>query len=182
MRRWRGKRKPRFWFKEKPGQPQQESEERKDDHPVREETVEESGTEEAGGESVTEDGPVTEDPVQVMSEDDSKETETAHQMWLSEKVTSLETENRELKKALQEMETMLTLQEAASRQIEERCARLGNAITQVAEFVQQQNASIESSRASLSSLVEEVNTHRANFQKVGMIMQVHEQYICGVAL
>ena len=109
-----GKGGPRFWFKEKPDQPQQEPEERKDDHPVTEETVEESGTEEAGGESVTEDDPVTEDPVQVMSEDDSKERETAHQMWLSEKVTSLETENRELKKALQEMETRFTLQEAAS--------------------------------------------------------------------
>ena len=54
---------------------------------------------------------------------------------------------------------------------------LGNAITQVAVFVQQQNASIESSRALMSSLVEDVNIHRDNFQKVGMIMQVHEQSI-----
>ena len=51
------------------------------------------------------------------------------------------------------------------------------AIIQIAEVVQQQNAAIESSRALLSSLVEEVNTYRDNFQKVGMIMQVHEQYI-----
>ena len=51
------------------------------------------------------------------------------------------------------------------------------AIIQIAEVVQQQNAAIESSRALMSSLVEEVNTHRDNFQKVGMIMQVHEQYI-----
>ena len=29
----------------------------------------------------------------------------------------------------------------------------------------------------MSSLAEEVNTHRENFQKAGMIMQVHEQYI-----
>ena len=50
-------------------------------------------------------------------------------------------------------------------------------IVQIAEVVQLQNAAIESSRALMNSLVEEVNTHRDNFQKVGMIMQVHEQYI-----
>ena len=54
---------------------------------------------------------------------------------------------------------------------------LGNAITQVAVFVQQQNASIEGSRALMNSLVEEVNSHCDNFQKAGMIMQVNEQYI-----
>ena len=59
----------------------------------------------------------------------------------------------------------------------ERCAKLETAIIQIAEVVQQQHAAIESSRTLLSSLVEEVNTHRDNFQKVWMIMQVHEQYI-----
>ena len=54
---------------------------------------------------------------------------------------------------------------------------LGNAITQVAVFVQRQNATIEGSRTLMSSLVDEVNTHRDNFQEVGMIIQVHEQYI-----
>ena len=29
----------------------------------------------------------------------------------------------------------------------------------------------------IGSIVEEVNTHRDNFQKVGMVMQVHEQHI-----
>ena len=54
---------------------------------------------------------------------------------------------------------------------------LGNAITQVAVFVQRQNATIEGSRTLMSSLVDEVNIHGDNFQKVGMITQVYEQYI-----
>ena len=98
-------------------------------------------------------------------------------MWLSEKVTSLEKEKEDLKRTLREMETKLSLHDTATRGVVERCAKLETAIIQIAEVVQQQNAAIESSRALMSSLVEEVNTHRDNFQKVGMIMQVHEQYI-----
>ena len=88
-------------------------------------------------------------------------------MWLSEKVTSLENENGELKKELHEMETRLAIQENMARQVEERCARLEAAITKIADFVQQQSVSIESSRTLMNSLVEEVSAHRDNFQKVG---------------
>ena len=98
-------------------------------------------------------------------------------MWLSQKVTTLEMENEELKRELQEIGTKLSLQDTTTRGVEERCAKLETAIIQIAEVVQQQNAAIESSRALMNNLVEEVNTHRDNFQKVGMIMQVHEQYI-----
>ena len=51
------------------------------------------------------------------------------------------------------------------------------AIAQIEDFAQQQNAAVESSRALMNSLAEEVNTHRDSFQKVGMTMQVHEQYV-----
>ena len=98
-------------------------------------------------------------------------------MRLSEKVTSLEKENADLKMALQGMETRLAIQENVARQADELCTRLEAAITQIADFVRQQNASIESSRALVNSIVEEVNIHRENFQKVWMVMQINEQYI-----
>ena len=128
-------------------------------------------------ESTTEDNPTTRVPTPGMIEVDPQEIETGQKMWLSEKVTTLEKENAELRKELQEMEMRLAAQENVARQAEERLARMEAAITQIADFVQQQNAAIESSRALTSSLVEEVNTHRENFQKVGMIMQIHEQHI-----
>ena len=138
---------------------------------------------EGGEESVAQDGrvteedPVTEVDVPPMSEDEAEERETGQKIWTSEKVTTLEKENEELKKALHELETRLSNQETSSRQLEERCARMETAIMQIVEFVQQQNSTIENSRASVNSLVEEVTTHRDYFQKVGMIMQVHEQHI-----
>ena len=51
------------------------------------------------------------------------------------------------------------------------------AITLIAEVDQQQNSAIRDSRASTISLAEEVNNHRDHFQKVAMVMQVHEQHI-----
>ena len=93
-----GKGGPRFLFKDKKPDSPQRPDEKRDDLPVTEEA---SGTEEVADESTTEE------PVTAMSEDDREERETAHKMWLSEKVTFLENENRELKKALQEMESRL---------------------------------------------------------------------------
>ena len=55
------------------------------------------------------DDSTTEEVVQVMSEIDPGEVETGKTMWLAEKVTSLEKENGELKKALQEMEAKIEL-------------------------------------------------------------------------
>ena len=112
-----------------------------------------------------------------MSEDGSEERETAHKMWLSEKITSLENENAELKKALLDMEVRLALQENAMKQAAERVMAMEAAIGQNAEHAQRQDMVIESSRVSIQGLVDEVNIHRDNFQKIGMIMQIHEQYI-----
>ena len=127
--------------------------------------------------SVTEEDLVTEVPTPVMSEDDPEEVETGQKMWLVEKVTSLENQNEELKRALQEMATRLALQENAARQSDERFVRMEAAITRIAEIVQEQNNAIEGSKALTISLAEEVTTHRDNFQKVAMVMQVHEQHI-----
>ena len=131
-----------------------------EDQSVTVDDVVESDTEDLVAHSATENAPE-------MSEEDSDERETRHKMWLSAKVTTLEKENQDLKGALQEMETRLAQQETASRQAEERCAKIETAVMQIAQFVQKQNTVIESSRALMSSIGEEVNSHRANFQKVG---------------
>ena len=162
-----GKGGPRFWFIEKKPEPQQQVEEKRDDQPITEEVVDESTTEE----------PATEVPTPKMSEVDPQEIETGQKMWLSEKVTTLERENAELKKALQEMETRLSTQENLARQAEERCARLEASITEIVEQVQRQNLFNEGVRASFTSLGEEVKKHQDNFREVARIFQAHEEYI-----
>ena len=69
--------------------------------------------------------------------------------------------------ALHVMETRPTTQEDVAKRVDERFARLETTIAQIAELAQQQNSAIESSRALICSIVEEVNTHRGNFQNVG---------------
>ena len=63
------------------------------------------------------------------------------------------------------------------KQAAERFMAMEAAIGQIAEHAQRQDMVIESSRASIQGLVDEVIIHRNNFQNVGMIMQIHEQYI-----
>lgn len=153
---------------EKNTKQKQQKHEEKEDEPVI------VGTDD---ESATEDDPAAKKQAPGMSEVDREERDTEQKMWLSEKVTSLEKENGELKEELQEMKTRLTTQENVIRQVDERCARLEAAIAQIADYVQQQSVAIESSRTLMNSLVEEVSVHRDNFQKVGLVMHVHEQHM-----
>ena len=157
-----GKGGPRFWFKEKPEPPQQAPEGEGGDETVTEDVVDESTTEDLDSE---------------MSEVDPEETEMGHKMWLVEKITALEKENGELKRVLQEMETRIATLENIPRQVDERFVRIEAAITRIAEILEQQNNAIEGSKSLMISLAEEVTTHRDNFQKVAMVMQVHEQHI-----
>ena len=164
-----------IWFKEKkPEQPHQKKPEQTRQQP---EGGKEPVAVDAVEESATEDDNATVVPTAGLSEEDPEEREIREKMWLAEKVTSLEKENEELKVSLQVIETRLATQEDSARQVDERCVRLEAAITQIADFIQQQNASIESSRALMNGLVEEVKAHQDNFQKLGMIMQVHERHI-----
>ena len=162
-----GKGGPRFWFKEKTPEPPQQPE-RRDDQPV---------AEEASDESTTEDDPVTEVETPAMSEVAPEEIETGQKMWMNEKITSLEKENAELRRALQEMETRLAFQENVARQMDERSVRLEAAITEIVEQVQRQNLFDEGVRASFTSLAEEVKKHQDNFHEVVRILQAHEEYI-----
>ena len=100
---------PRFWFGDKtPEPPEQQAEERLEDQSV---------TEEDAGESTTEDA------TQAMSEADPDEKERGKKMWLSEKVTTLEKENEDLKKMLRELGQRLNSKERRSRKWPSSTAR-----------------------------------------------------------
>ena len=92
---------------------------------------------EGGGEqSVTEDAveeSTTKDSASEMSEVDPEEMETGQKTWLVEKVTTIEKENGELKKAFHEMETRLHIQESAMKHVDERCGRIETARARIAE-------------------------------------------------
>ena len=154
------------------------SEPRPDHEEVREESVRDVFS----NNSVTEDDPTKQVVVvPVMSEVDPEESETRQKTRLSE-ISTLKKENKDMKMALQEMRTKLSVQETALRQVEERCMRMEAVITQIADFSQQQNAAVESSRALMNSLVEEVRIHHVNFQLIGMVMEFQSSTLCGVAL
>ena len=130
--------------------------------------------------SVTEDatdGSTTEEVVQVMSEVDQAEVETGKKMCLSQKVTSLEKENGELKRALQEMEAKNELQGRMIAEMAQRHGAIETAIAQIAEQLQRQMSFNEGVRASFTSLAEEVGKHQNNFREVARIFQAHEEHI-----
>ena len=141
----------RFWFEEKKDQPQQPKE---DEEPA-------SGK----------------DDVTVVEEDTPEEIETQHKMWLIDKVTSLERENEEMKRALQEMATRVQLQENMLKQCVELQKVLDSAVTHVCESVQRLNAFTESASAAITGLVQEVQKHQDNFREVGRILLNHEEHI-----
>ena len=153
-----GKGGPRFWFKENEPEPQKQPEEKRDDQPV---------AEEASDESTTEDDPVTEVETPGMSEVDPGEIETGQKTWMNEKITSLETENQELKVALQEMEARLASQENAMRQVAEGFMAMEAAIGQITERARRQDNVVESSRTSIQSLADEVESTATTSRKSG---------------
>ena len=98
-------------------------------------------------------------------------------MWLSAKVTSLEKENGELKKALQEMEAKIELQGKMIAEMAQQHGAMEITIAQIVENVQRQVSFNEGVRASFTSLAEEVGKHQNNFREVARIFKVHEEYM-----
>mgnify|MGYP004662545421 CR=1 FL=1 len=155
-----GKGGPRFWFSKKTPEPPQTQNQEKDKSVT--ETEDESITEEVdpGVDEVTQD-----------------EIQTEKMMWLVEKATSLEDENKELKRALQEMEAKLALQENAVKGVAERQLAVEAAISYFAEHIQRQDVFNESTRSSINGLVEEVKKHQDEFRQMATILQTHQQHI-----
>ena len=118
-----------------------------------------------------------EEAIQVMSEADQDEVETGKKMWLSQKVTTLEKENEDLKRALQEMEAKIELQGRMITEMAQQHGAMETTIAKIAEHVQRQMSFNEGVRASFTSVSEEVKQHQNNFREVVRILQTHEEYM-----
>ena len=112
-----------------------------------------------------------------MQEVSPEERQTEQLDGLAEQVASLEKENCELKKAVQEMEAKTSLQAQAIMAAAERCSFMENAIMKIAQHVQQQEVFNGSVKTSINSLESQVQKHQDNFQEVVRIFQNHEKYI-----
>ena len=98
-------------------------------------------------------------------------------MWLAEKATSLEKENVEMKRVIQEMEAKMAFQENTMKEMIERHLREEAAIAYIAEHIQRQEVFNKSAISSINGIVEEVKNHQEGFRGMATILQVHEQHI-----
>ena len=106
------------------------------------------------------------------------EMEMGKKMWLSEKVMALEKDNKDLKRAIQEMEARIELQGKTMAQIAQRHGEIETAIPKIWEHVQRQDTFNEGVRASFTSVsAEDVEKHQNNFREVVWILQTREEHI-----
>ena len=143
----------RCWLKERDAQPSQGPEEGSDGHPAQD------------------------DGRSRMQEDTPEEKRDTMMTELAERVISLEKENRELKKAIHEMEAKAAGQVQAIRATAERCSMLEKGVLEIAQHVRQHEAFDRSVRTSIDGLEKQVQIHQDNFQHVVRIFQNHEQHI-----
>ena len=146
-----GKGKPGFWFVEDP-QPPQDQEGR-------------------------EDQPTPEEESPAMDEVRPVEVQAERAMWVSERITVLQNENEELKKAVQETKAKIELRQNTIAALVARFAVLESAIAEIAGHVQHQNVFNQSAKKSIDEVVEEVKAHQKCFQEVEKVLQNHEQHI-----
>ena len=142
----------KFWFNEKKDQPEQPAKEGQEPAPEEEQVV-------------------------PLEEDTKEEIEERNKMWLMEKVTTLGRENEEMKNALQELTTRISLQDSGMKEMEERRGAIEATLARVCESVQRLNAFTEEATPVINGMVQEVQKHQANFREVGRILLNHEEHI-----
>ena len=98
-------------------------------------------------------------------------------MALVERITTLERENGELKRVIQEMEAKAPLQENAIKEVTGRCSVIETAIMEIVQHVWQQEIFNRSVRASIDGLESQVKIHQNNFEEVVRVLQAHETHI-----
>ena len=145
--------KQRFLLNEKPQRPQEGQEGREGEQP--------NSTEEFPG----------------IDEVPPEEIQTERMMWLAEKATSLQNENDQMKRVIQEMEAKIALQENAMKEMVERHLREEAAIAYIAEHIQRQEVFNKSAITSINGIVDEIKNHQEGFRGIAAILQVHEQHI-----
>ena len=140
-----------FWFREKNRQLQQE----------------------LGGENVD---PIPEE-VNNMQEDTPEERRSEQLDALTEKEASLEKENDELKKVVQELQAKVAGQTEAIMATCERFSMIETGLLEIAQHVGQQEAFSRSVKTSIEGLEKQVCIHQDNFHQVVRIFQNHEEHI-----
>ena len=140
-----------FWFREKNRQLQQE----------------------LGGENVD---PIPEE-VNNMQEDTPEERRSEQLDALTEKEASLEKENDELKKVVQELQAKVAGQTEAITATCERFSMIETGLLEIAQHVGQQEAFSRSVKTSIEGLEKQVCIHQDNFHQVGKIFKNHEERI-----
>ena len=141
-----------FWFREKDHHPQQERPGEADDHPIQEKADH-------------------------MQEDTPEEKRSEQLDALTEKVASLEKENGELKKAVQEMEAKMAGQVEAIRATCERFSNIETGMMEIVQHVRQHEAFNKSVKTSIDGLENQVRIHQDNFGHVVRIFKNHEEHI-----
>ena len=106
-----------------------------------------------------------------------EEIQTERMMWLAEKVTSLQNENVEMKRVIQEMEAKIALQESVMKEVVERHMREEAAIAFIAEHIQRQEVFNKSAISCINDIVEKIKNHQEGFRGMATILQVNEQHI-----
>ena len=112
-----------------------------------------------------------------MQEDTPEERRSEQLDGLTERVTSLEKENGELKKVIQEMQAKAAGQTEAIRATAERCSVIEKGFLENIQRVQHHDAFNRSVRTSIGGLENQVRTHQDNFQQVVRIFKNHEERI-----
>ena len=112
-----------------------------------------------------------------MEEVQPEEVQTERAMWVSERITTLQNENEELKRSAQEMAAKIELQQRTIFELGGRVGEMQKAIAKIAEHVQHQNVFNQSAKTSTDELVEEAKAHQKCFQEVAKVLQNHEQHI-----
>ena len=111
-------------------------------------------------------------------EQDATEGSGAMQMMAPvERITTLERENWELKRLIQEMEAKTTLQENAIKEVVDRCSVIEAATMEMVRQARQQEVFNGSVRASIDVLVTQVKNDQNNFEMVMRVLQAHETHI-----
>ena len=111
-----------------------------------------------------------------MQHDTAEERNAMHMMALVERITTLERENGELKRVIQEMEAKAPLQENAIKEVTGRCSVIEAATMEIVQHVRQQEIFNGSVRASIDGLESQVNTQQTNFDEVVRVLQAHETH------
>ena len=94
-----------------------------------------------------------------------------------ERITSLEKENADLKRALQEMERMMAIQDSTTKEMAQQLSMVKTALREIAEHTQRQILFNESAKTTMAELVQEVQKHQNNFLEVVRVLENHEQHI-----